>query len=117
MDPDELKDALNQTVEEGMLAISIAPSVTFADGSTEGDLRIENPPGNRFDVRVTIALDDGRVVYATDAVEPGWCIERDRLDVELSAGTYSATATFTAYDEHDAEMGSAAARMTLVVQD
>lgn len=116
--PEEVQAELDRVVEEGMFNISIASAVLFADGSSPGELRIENVPGNLYLMRVVIRLDDtGQQVYQTDMIEPNNHIQQDTLDVDLDAGTYNATAVFTAYDpDTEDEVGQAAAKITLLVQ-
>ena len=46
---EEIQAALNEEVAKGMMNISIAASITFADGSSEGEARIENIAANHFD--------------------------------------------------------------------
>lgn len=114
----EIQAELDRIVEEGMFNISIASVVQFADGTSEGELRIENVPGNRYLMKVDITRDDtGETVYTSDMIEPDYHIQRDTLDVDLPAGTYPCTAVFTAYDpETESEVGKAAAQITLQVQ-
>ncbi len=116
--PEEVQAELDRVVEEGMFNISIASAVMFADGVSPGELRIENVPGNLYLMRVTIRLDDtGQQVYTTDLIEPNNHIQQDTLDVDLPQGAYNATAVFTAYDpDTEAEVGQAAAKITLLVQ-
>lgn len=115
---EEIQDALNKVVEEGMFNISISPEIVFADGTSRGLVRIENIQANRYHMQVTITLDDsGRVVYQSGAIKPGQYIEYINLTTALSAGTYSATATFTALNQLSLEkIGTAAAKISIVVE-
>ena len=61
---EEIQAALNEEVAKGMMNISIAASITFADGSSEGEARIENIAANPMDQKVVITLkDSGETVY------------------------------------------------------
>ena len=113
----EIQAELDRQVEEGMFNISIASVVEFADGDSEGELRIENVPGNRYDMQVTIADDStGEVYYQTNLIRPDQHIQKDKLLKDLDPGTYECTAVFTAYDKDTAEeVGRAAARISIVV--
>lgn len=115
---EQIQAELDRTVEEGMFNISISSRVEFSDGSSEGELRIENVPGNRYLMQVRIKRDDtGETVYATGIVEPNHHIQRARLDVDLDQGTYPCTAEFTALDPGTEEpVGKAAARVEIVVE-
>lgn len=115
--PEQIQAELDRIVEEGMFNISISSAVEFENGESEGDLRIENTPGNRYLMKVEIARDDtGDVVYASGMIEPNHHIQRARLDVDLDAGTYPCTAVFYAHDAESEELiGQAAAKLTITV--
>lgn len=114
---DEIQAELDRVVDEGMFNISIASLVQFPSGNSEGDLRIENVPGNQYLMSVVITRDDtGQQIYQTDYIEPNHHIQTDTLDVDLPAGDYECTATFFAYDaETEEPVGQAAAKMTIEV--
>lgn len=114
---EEIIAELNRVVEEGMLNISIASVIEFADGTAPGTAYIENTPSNRYVLRVAIALDStGEIVYQSGGLRPDSYIENITLSEDLPAGTYPATATFVAYDPDSLEeVGQAAARVTLQV--
>lgn len=114
---EEILADLNRIVEEGMMNISIAATVTFEDGTSEGEARIENIAANTRDQKVTITLNDtGEVVFESGAIAPGSYLQYIKLNKDLEAGTYMATATFQGYDpETHEERGAAAAEIRLVV--
>ena len=115
--PEEMQAELDRTVEEGMFNISIASVIQFDDGAASGTAYIENVPGNRYNMRVTIADDDsGEVLYESGVLKPNQYIEDITLVRDLDAGTYPATATFRALDPvTQEEAGSAAAKVTISV--
>lgn len=115
--PEEIQKELDRIVEEGMFNISIASSVEFADGTSEGELRIENVPNNPYLMKVEITRDDtGEAVYTSGMIEPNHHIQKARLDVDLDAGDYPCTAVFYAYGKDDEQLvGQAAAKMTVSV--
>ena len=114
---EEIQAELNRIVEQGMFNVSINPAIEFASGDAEGDMRIENVPGNRYLMRVALTLDDtGETVYTSGILEPNYHIQSSRLDVALPKGTYPATALFTAYEpDVETPVGSAAVKITLYV--
>lgn len=114
---EEMRAEMDRSVEDGMLNISIASMIEFQDGTSSGTAYIENVPSNKYDMKVTITLDsNGDVVYQSKALKPNSYIETIKLDKDLDAGTYPATATFTAYEpDSQEEVGQAAAKITLVV--
>ena len=114
----EIQAELNQIVEEGMFNISIAPVISFADGKSQGQARIENIQANHYHMKVTITRDDtGDIIYESGGIKPGEYIESITLAETLPKGEYSATATFSAYDiESLTEVGRAAAKITIVIE-
>lgn len=116
--PEEIQAELNRIVDEGMFNISIASQANFKDGQSEGELRIENVPGNRYLMQVTITRDDnGQQIYESGVLEPNYHIQSDRLDVDLPKGQYLCTANFRALDpETEDEIGTAAAQIIIVVE-
>lgn len=117
---DEVQDTVNRIVEEGMFNISINSNPTFADGKSEGNLGIENIQGNHYLMQVSIVLDDtGQTVYESGLIEPGYFIEKAKLNVPLAAGNYPATAVFTAVnaDNEEDTVGTGAANILISIQN
>lgn len=112
---EEIQAELDRVVEEGMFNISIASMIEFENGTSPGTAYIENVPGNRYLMQVTIALDDtDETVYESKAIKPGQYIETIALATDLEQGVYAATATFSALDaESHEEIGQAAAKVSL----
>ena len=117
--PEEMQAELDRIVEEGMFDLSIASVIEFASPGATGKACIENVPGNRYDMTVSIRLDGTcEEVYASRGIAPGNYIEDIALVRELATGSHDATATFTAYDrETHVEVGAAAAKVVLAVDD
>ncbi|MFR9189005.1 MAG: hypothetical protein ACLVL7_01135 [Anaerotruncus massiliensis (ex Togo et al. 2019)] len=100
---EEVIAELNRVVDEGMFNIAINSYITFPDAKGEGVANIENVPGNRYNMTVSIVLDDtGETVYQSKGIKPGQYIQKIRLDEELPEGFYYATAVFTAYAQDEA---------------
>ena len=112
-------EELNRIVEEGMFNISINTQPEFPDGSSPGNLCIENSPANHYLMVVEITLNDtGEQVYTSGALEPNYHIQEAKLDRALAKGTYPATATFYAYTADTQELvGTAGAEMQLIIQN
>lgn len=104
-------------VSDGMMNISIAEVIIFANGECEGEARIDNIEANKRDQKVAITLNQsGELVYESGAIAPGCYIQAICLAKDLEPGTYAATATFTGYDSTThIEKGSADTQITLVV--
>ncbi len=114
---EEVQAELDRIVEEGMLNISIASVIEFADGTSPGTAYIENVPGNHYVMQVDIVLDEtGETIYRSGGLKPDSYIEKIALSQDLDAGSYAATATFHALDPDTLdEVGQAAAKVTLNV--
>lgn len=115
----QLQDLMNKKIEEGMLSISISSSVEFEDGKSEGEMRIENVPDNRYNMIVKIVRNDNQqVIYESKGIKPGQLIKKDKLDVDLDKGKYSCTANFSAYDpDTNDKVGQANAEVVIYVKN
>lgn len=116
MTEEEIQEALNNIVEEGMFRISIASDIiAIEDGKAQ--LRIENNLQNRYVMQVSIYLDDtGEEIYSTDLIDPGYYIQEAELDEHLEPGEYAATAVFTAlYPDTEEIVGTVGANVTIHV--
>ena len=116
---EQIVEELNRIVEEGRFNISINTQPEFPDGSSPGNLCIENSPANHYLMVVEITLNDtGEQVYTSGALEPNYHIQEAKLDRALAKGTYPATATFYAYTADTQELvGTAGAEMQLIIQN
>lgn len=119
MSEEDIQKRLNQTVAEGMMNVSINPSPVFKDGSSKGNLRIENIKANHYSYIVTIYLDENNEeVYRSGLLKPGYYIEKARLNKNLKKGNYPATALFEAYQDGRKEtIGAAAVKIILQIHN
>lgn len=115
----EIQEMLNKQVEEGMFNIAIASYIELENGSAPADWEIENIPGNRYLMQVTVTRDDtGQVIYETGIIDPNYHIQRAPLDYNLPKGIYECTAVFTALDpDTEQSVGQAGAKLTLEVKN
>ena len=119
MSEQEIQDMLNDKVDKSMLSISINATPVFENGKSTGPLRIENPPGNNYNIRVRIVKDaDQKEIYYSEGIKPGQVIKEDYLDETLKKGNYACTAIFEAYDiETNKKVGEAKAQLNIVVEE
>ena len=113
----EIQAELDRTIEEGMFNISIASTIEFESGTSEGTAYIENVPANHYNMQVTITDDaTGDELYQSGVLAPNQYIENITLSKDLEPNTYECTATFRALDPttYD-EIGQTAAKISLVV--
>ncbi|WP_251211804.1 hypothetical protein [Adlercreutzia murintestinalis] len=114
----EIQAELNRVVDESMFDISIAHTMIFPDGESEGEVRIENVPGNRYLLDCVITEDEtGDVLYESGVLEPNHHITSAKLLKDLDPGTYQATALFHALDpDTEEEVGAVNAQVTIMVE-
>ena len=97
---EEIQEALNQKVAENSIVISMSTKTVFADGKSEGALKILNDQANRYLMVVEIVRKDTEeTIYKSNAIPVGSIIEKAKLDVELPKGDYQCVAYFNAYTE------------------
>lgn len=124
MTEEEIQQALNNIVEEGMFRITIASDI-IAYENGEADLCIENKLQNRYVMQVTLyTLETDEItgetiqneIYCTDFIDPGYYIEYDTFDTPLEPGEYDALALFTAfYADTEEIVGTAGAQVKIHV--
>ncbi len=119
IDMDKRRKELQDALDRSMIAFSINTSPVFLNGTSKGNLLIENPGNNAKLLKVNIMIDDTEEeVYASNYLKPGTYIDSVALDKVLEKGTYNATAYFSAYDEADGTyIGQTGAKITITVQN
>ena len=117
----EIKNALNEAIEDGSLRVSINANPVFIKGGDEGNLQIENHPNNKYNLRCTITANTGKngkeeTLYHSGLMPINSHIQKDVLNKTLEKGDYDAVATFTAYDvETDKEVGKVVTKIQISV--
>lgn len=111
---EEIKALSDQTVPEGMMQVSINSNPVFPKATEPGNLRIENVPGNSYDMRVTISLKDtNQEVYSSGGIKPNHYVDNVPLSESLKAGTYDAVVKFYAVDKKHKDVGLVTREITL----
>lgn len=108
---------LDKIVDEGMLTFSINVTPSFPDGTSPGNLMIENAEinNNRFTCAI-YRKDNGEKIYQSGYLDPGQYIENAPLDADLEKGEYPCTAYFETFKLSDSSpIGQAAAEITIYV--
>lgn len=115
---EEIKEILQRKADESSFSFEINSRPIFKDGSSEGNLRIANPPYNKYSIEVEIKLDsNGKTVFKSGEIKPNHYIEYAKLTKKLKAGEYDATATINAYDTESGEFkGTSAAKLIIKVE-
>ena len=123
MSEKEIRELMEKKAAEGEFIISINQEPKFPNGSSEGSLRIENSPQNRYLMVVAIYErksdgTPGKKLYESGAIRPGSKIEKDTLDVKLKKGSYPVQTVFSAYDVETKDyVGKAIGELTIVVEE
>ena len=116
MTDEEIEEALNNIIEEGMFRISIASEIITTE-SGEAQVRIQNHISNRYVMQVSIYLQEtGEEIYSTDLIDPGYYIQYANFKRKLKPGEYEALAVFTAlYPDTEDVVGTAGAAVKIYV--
>ena len=115
---EEIKEILQRKADESSFSFEINSRPIFKDGKSEGNLRIANPPYNKYAIEVEIKLDSNdKTVFKSGQIKPNHYIEYAKLTRNLKAGEYDATATINAYDTESGEYkGTSAAKLIISVE-
>ena len=114
---EQIKEILQRKADESTFSFEINSRPIFKDGKSEGNLRIANPPYNKYLIKVEIKLDDNnKKVFESGEILPNHYIEYAKLTKKLKAGEYNATATINAYDIESGEYkGTSAAKLIIKI--
>ena len=115
---EQIKEILQRKADESTFSFEINSRPIFKDGKSEGNLRIANPPYNKYLIKVDIKLDDNnKKVFESGEILPNHYIEYAKLTKKLKAGEYNATATINAYDIESGEYkGTSAAKLIIKIE-
>lgn len=117
---EQIREMLQQQVDDTSIAFTINSSPVFANGSAKGDLMLESPANNTNNIRFVILRDDtGEQLYDSGLMRPNSYILEDTLqtDTPLAAGSYPCTATITLYSAGTGEaLGLVQAALSITVE-
>ena len=115
---EENKEILQRKADESTFSFEINSRPVFKDGKSEGNLRIANPPYNKYAINVEITLDSsGKSVFKSGNIDPNHYIEYAKLTKKLKAGEYDATAVISAYNTKTGEYkGTSSAKLIIKVE-
>jgi len=115
---EEIKAILQRKADESTFSFEINSRPVFKDGKSEGNLRIANPPYNKYAINVEITLDSsGKSVFKSGNIDPNHYIEYAKLTKKLKAGEYDATAVISAYNTKTGEYkGTSSAKLIIKVE-
>lgn len=115
---EEIKAIMQRKADESTFSFELNSRPIFKDGASEGNLRIANPPYNKYSIEVEIKLDsNGNTIFKSGEIAPNHYIEYAKLTKRLKAGEYEATATINAYDSETREYkGTSAAKLIIKIE-
>ena len=115
---EQIKEILQRKADESTFSFEINSRPIFKNGESEGNIRIANPPYNKYLITVEKKLDDNnKIVFKSGEILPNHYIEYAKLNRKLKAGEYNATATINAYDTESGEYkGTSAAKLIIKVE-
>lgn len=115
---EQIKEILQRKADESTFSFEINSRPIFKDGKSQGNLRIANPPYNKYAINVEIKLDsNGKSVFNSGKINPNNYIEYAKLTKKLKAGEYDATAVINAYDTNTGEFkGTSAAKLIIKIE-
>ena len=115
---EEIKAIMQRKADESTFSFEINSRPIFKDGKSEGNLRIANPPYNKYAIEVYIKLDsNNKSVFYSGKINPNHYIEYAKLTKKLKSGEYDATATINAYDTESGEFkGTSAAKLVIKIE-
>lgn len=116
---EQIKEILQRKADESTFSFEVNSRPIFKDGKSEGNLRIANPPYNKYAISVEIKLDsNGNTVFNSGKINPMHYIENAKLTKNLKAGEYDATAIINAYDVETGDFkGTSAAKLVIKVEN
>ena len=116
---EEIKAMMQRKADESTFSFEVNSRPIFKDGKSEGNLRIANPPYNKYAINVEIKLDsNGKSVFNSGKINPNHYIEKAKLTKKLKAGEYDATATINAYDTETGDFkGTSAAKLVIKIEN
>ena len=116
---EQIKEILQRKADESTFSFEVNSRPVFKDGKSEGNLRIANPPYNKYAINVEIKLDsNGKSVFNSGKINPNHYIEKAKLTKKLKAGEYDATATINAYDTETGDFkGTSAAKLVIKIEN
>lgn len=115
---EQIEQILQRKADESTFSFEINSRPVFKNSKSEGNIRIANPPFSKYPIEFIITLDSTKeVIFTSPKLKPNNYIEKAKLDKELKAGDYNATATINAYDDKGEKIGTSSAKIVISVKE
>lgn len=123
MSEDEIREQMQKVADESYISFKIESRPVFEDGTSVGNLNIENPSYNVYPMVVNIYLmggsgGRGELIYDSGGLSPNQYIGNDKLAKVLSKGEYKAIAVLNFYDPDTSQkIGEHEAELVIIIQN
>ena len=121
MTKEEILEQMQKEADKAYFSFKINTEIVFKDGSSEGNLGIENPSNNVYPMSVQIFLGKdgaGEMIYDSGGLMPDQHIDNAKLTKVLSTGTYEALAYLYAYDpDTKVNIFKSTAELTIIIKN
>lgn len=97
-DNEEIQRRVNQQVADGYFNATMNTELKLKDGKSKANLYIYNNPSNKYNTIVELKDNKDNIIYTSNLVKPGYKIEEDVLDKQLSKGKHEYIAQFNIYE-------------------
>ena len=116
---EEIEAIMQRKADESTFSFEVNSRPIFENGKSEGNLRIYNPPYNKYVIDVEIKLDsNNKTIFKSDKIKPNQYIENAKLNKNLKKGEYEVTATINAYDsDGETLIGVSAAKLIITIEN
>lgn len=111
MDQETLQNKVNEVVEKGMFQVFMNTKIQV-DSQNTMNVKIQNNQSNHYDCYVIITM-DGKNIYQSAVLSPGYKLERDTLPINLGEGTHECVAYFCVLNEEGNEINRIGLEITL----
>lgn len=101
--PDQIQERLQNKDEPYRVSYVVTKNPVFFNGSSAGKLAIENPPESRYDLVLSVYLNNGLHVYNSPKLKPVQYITSAKLLRDLDAGEYKGVGYLSFYDSDTGE--------------
>ena len=114
---DEQLADIQKQVDEGHISLNMNVTMTVKENSNMGDIYLENPAANRYDMFVTVFLDKTQSKIGQTGVIPrGNAIKSMKLDTNLTKGIHPATITYNLINEEKQVVEQASVGIEIIVE-
>ena len=116
---EQIAEIMQRKADESTFSFEVNARPVFKDGKSEGNLRIYNPPYNKYVIDVEIKLNSNdKTIFKSAKLKPNQHIENAKLSKNLKKGEYEATATINAYDsDGETLIGVSAAKLIINIEN